>query len=414
MYLNTGTISGYAVTIQNPTIRDGYIFNYDYAHYECNYKFIMDFPLEQWSNGWVLRRMLFYILSYPFFKLFGFYIGGVVSAFIITLISFYFFTRFIYRSMGKQQAYIAIALLSSYPGIMYWIGSPFAQTMIVPCCCWLYIIMLKMNETNDLKKHLFYLSIVAILFTAYDLFAIFYPAILLLYFQKKQFLKLVLSLPIMIIPQFLVIYSLKNNGIVEFRSDNSNLYSIIIQSYLSPGDLSAWWDLLKDIPRILLFNFLDSNFWILSILFIIIFSWGVYKKIYLNSVEKSILIILLAIFLFNNAAPVYIADFLMRGEWISRIYQPIFIVLMMYIIRFSKTILNESLLQKRIFITMIIACFALNVTISVGGCMKSKLTEWTWYRFYQHSPPDAMRSNLDRFGVRPIGFPDFSFENSKK
>lgn len=171
MYLNTGTLSAYAVTLDNPFVMEGYIVNYDYVHYRCNYDFIMGGHVDTW--GWVLRRELFYILSFPFFQLYGFYLGGLLSACIITLLSCYFFIRFVYRNIGIRAAYVIMALLAAYPGIMYWIGSPFAQVMIVPCCCWIYAIMWKMQRSDSLAKHTLYLLIISILFTAYDLFVFF-------------------------------------------------------------------------------------------------------------------------------------------------------------------------------------------------------------------------------------------------
>lgn len=413
MYFNTGTLSGYAVTLQNPHVMEGYIVNYDYTHYECNYNFIMGNPLETWSNGWVLRRELFYILSFPFLKIFGLYVGGTIAAFIITLIGFYTFIRFVYNNIGINQAYIAMLLLGSYSGIMYWIGSPFAQVMIVPCCCWIYMLMWKMNETGKLSLHLFYLFLISILFTAYDLFIFFYPAILLIYLSKCQWKKIFLSLPIMLLPQMLVVIWLKQSGITELKSDNSGLYLTIIKSYFNVTDMHSWAEILIKVPKILLMNFLDSNFWILPILFIVIIIWGAFKKLTFNNIETSILVSALIVFLFNNMAPWYAADFQMRGEWIARIYQPIFIVLIMYIVRFSSLIFKATQIQKYIFISLIVSCFIGNIILNLGVALKSNFTQWAWHAFYQHSDPSTMQKNLKTFGVRPIGFPDSKTQTTK-
>ena len=406
MYFNTGTLSGYAVTLQNPHVTEGYIVNYDYTHYQCNYNFVMDQPAETWYGGWVLRRQLFYVLAFPLLKLFGLYNGGTIAAFILTLIGFYTFIKFVYKTIGIKQAYVAMALLASYSGIMYWIGSPFAQVMIVPCCCWLYMLMWKMNDTNKLSHHVLYLSVISILFTAYDLFIFFYPAILLIYLSKREWIKMILSLPIMLIPQTVIVFLLKHGGAGEIKNENSGLYLTIIKSYLNPGDVQSWINMLIEVPKTLLSNFLDANFWFLPILFLIIVTWGIFKKVRFNNIEASILITALVVFLFNNMAPEYTAGFLMRGEWIARIYQPIFIVLIMYIIRFSTHIFNATKIQKSVFILLIISCFIGSVILNFGVCLKSNLTQWAWYRFYQHAPPNTMQTNLKKFGARPIGFPD--------
>ncbi len=404
MYLNTGTLSAYAVTLENPFVREGYIVNYDYAHYECNYHFIMGDSVDTWGWGWVLRRELFYVLAFPFFKVAGFYLGGLIAAFLITLVSFYFFIRFVYYNLGLWPAYVAMVLLATYPGIMYWIGSPFAQIMIVPCCCWIYIIMWKMQETQSLKKHLLYLSVISILFTAYDLFAFFYPAILLIYLRQYQWKKIILSLPVMIIPQVLIVYWLKSSGATELKTDNSGLYLSILQSYLHIHDVSAWMSLVAEAPKIFFYNYFDSNFLVLPFSFLVFVVYGYATRFRFNNIEGSILFFALVIFLFNNLAPSYESSFPMRGEWIARIYQPVFVVMIMYTVRLSARLADLKTTQAKLFAGVIVLCACLNLAINTGGVFKSAFTEMAWARFYQHSPPHSMTDNLIKFGIRPVGF----------
>ncbi len=404
MYLNTGNLSAYAVTLDVPVIKEGYLVNLDYVHYECNYNFIVGNDLETWEKGWVLRRELFFILAFPFLKIFGFYIGGIVAAFTITISAYLILVRFVFKTFGLQQAYVAMVLFVSYPGIMYWIGSPFAQTMIVPCCCLIYILMWKINETQRLTKHLVYLSAIAVLFTAYDFFVFFYPAILLLCLKKRQWMTMLLSFPIVILPQLLIVWWLKSRGMVELSTDNSGLYTSIINSYINPIDYNAYWDTLKDVPGIFVNNFIHSSFLFLPLLFFIAIIWGYYKKIRLNTIEGLVLFCGLLVFLINNLAPSYSASFLMRGDWMARIYQPLFIVFIMYIVRVSDSILVASKIQKRILISLLLICFVGNVCINVGGIFRSKLTQWAWYSFYQHATKNTMNKNLRKYGAKPLGF----------
>ena len=404
MYLNTGTLSAYAVTLENPMVIDGHIVNYDYVHHECNYNFIIGSDPETWSNGWVLRRELFFIVAFPFFKLFGFYFGGIIAAFSITIFSYFVFIKFIFKTFGIQQAYVGMALFVAYPGIMYWIGSPFAQTMIVPCSCLIYILMWKINESLILKKQLMYLSIIAILFTAYDLFVFFYPAILLIFFTKRQWIALFCSLPIMLLPQILIVFWLKAKGVDQLNDRNSGVYAIIINSYIHPGDLAIWWNSIKQVPNILIHNFINSNFLFLPSLFLILTPWAFVKKFQMNRIEIFVLLSALLVFLFNNLAPPYTAEFSMQGKWIARIYQPIFVILIMFIVRFSVVAFNSSKISKRIFISLICLCFIGNSIINFGGCFKSRFTQWAWFSFYQHSFPSTMINNLNKYGAKPIGF----------
>ena len=89
--------------------------------------------------------------------------------------------------------------------------------------------MWKMSKTNNLYAHLRYLSIISILFTAYDLFIFFYPALILIYLKQREWKKIGLSIPIMIIPQAIIIILLKIGGATEIKSDNSGLYLTIIK-----------------------------------------------------------------------------------------------------------------------------------------------------------------------------------------
>lgn len=405
MYLNTGNLSAYAVTLENPFVREGYIVNYDYAHDECNYHFIMGDPVEQWAWGWVLRRVLFFIISYPFFQLFGFYNGGILSAFLMTFLAFYGFTRFMYVRIGPRAAYASMALLATYPGIMYWIGSPFSQVMIVPCCCWLYMILWHMERTEQMAKHLVYLLLASLLFTAYDLAPFFYPVILLLYLRRRQWKPMFCSFPIVVAPQLLIHYWLCARGATELHSENSGLYLGILKSYLHPGDPATWCRLIMESPWAFIQTFFSSNFFFLPLLFVVALFIGSRQRIGLDAIERGILLTGLLIFLFNNLAPPYELGTSLRGAWIARIYQPIFVVMIIYTARLWEQSMLGTSRYVRLLRVAIAICVCANLAVNVGSVFGSPLTEQVWYRFYQHAEPGTMRRNIGRFGVRLWGFP---------
>ena len=103
-------------------------------------------------------------------------------------------------------------------------------------------------------------------------------------------------------------------------------------------------------------------------------------------------------------APYEMGDTQLRGEWIARIYQPIFIVMLMYIVRFSSQVLQEKLVQRNYIIGLITVCVGFNFAINMGGVFGSKLTQRAWYRFYMHAPQNTMTENLKKYGARPVGF----------
>ena len=264
--------------------------------------------------------------------------------------------------------------------------------------------MWKMSQADSLKKHIKYLMIIAVLFTAYDLFIFFYPAILLIYLKHKQWKKMLVSVPIMFIPQILIVLWFRCYDVIELKSENSGLYFDIITSYFKVDDFSNWFRIMAEVPGYLLSNYLDSNFLFLPLLFSVFVIWGLFKNILLNEIERSVLLFALIVFLITNMAPYQFADVQLRGEWIARLYQPIFIVMLMYIIRFSSQIFNNKSSQSKYCIALIAACVCFNLAINIGGVFGSKLTQRAWYRFYMHSPQNTMTENLKQFGVKLIDF----------
>jgi hypothetical protein len=105
----------------------------------------------------------------------------------------------------------------------------------------------------------------------------------------------------------------------------------------------------------------------------------------------------LALFLFNNAAPPYYG-WQMRGEWIARIYQPVFVVFLMAIGRAL-----QLLPQSRALRACIVAAVIGNAAIVLGPVTLTPFGPWAYLRFYQHAPATFMLENLRFYGRRPLG-----------
>ena len=410
MYFNTGTLSGYAATLDKPALYNGYYVNYDWPQYVFNYNFMMGKSPLTWQGGAVLRRELLFIIGFPFYKLFGFYAGGMVTIVLSILITLFCFFRFVETRFGEAATKVAMVLLCTYTGIMYWIGSPFVHNLIVPICLWIYMLMMRMQKAS-FRFQVIALCIIGILFTGYDLVALFGPGILLfIAFNKHQRLRskvalIPISIAAFIIPQLLIKWWLLAQGGV-MNQGNDNSFTIIINAYLNFfNEIPIWIDRIKLMPSTFVHSYFFSNFFVLPALFVV--CWGVgriFLKFRLNLIERCILFNVVLLFVFNNAAPPYEGEWQMWGGWLARLYQSVFIVFLMYIVRLSAFIYSNYK-YKLIYSAIIAIAVAFNLVINLGGMFASPLTSYVYACFYIHGSGDSMVKNIKYYGARPLGFP---------
>jgi hypothetical protein len=124
--------------------------------------------------------------------------------------------------------------------------------------------------------------------------------------------------------------------------------------------------------------------------------------------EICLLISVALVFLFNNCAPPYDFRWQMRGTWIARLYQPMFVVLLFYCMRFYQAISIRK--HSRPLQTIMIVLFAATVfgngLVALGPALNDpgRVSSWVYWNFYKHSPPGTMKMNLAKYGRRPWGF----------
>ena len=90
----------------------------------------------------------------------------------------------------------------------------------------------------------------------------------------------------------------------------------------------------------------------------------------------------------------------MRGDWVARLYQPIFPV-------FITVLARAALMPKEIRVSL--AFFAtvvvVNLAIVLGPLVRSPLADYVYHNFYRHAfEPFRMSQNIERYGARPLGF----------
>ena len=82
----------------------------------------------------------------------------------------------------------------------------------------------------------------------------------------------------------------------------------------------------------------------------------------------------------------------MRGTWIARMYQPLFVVMVYYLVR------------NRPSKWLVGGLVTLQVTVCLGGMLHLPHTGRLYHHFYEHSPRPLYEENLEAYGRRPLGF----------
>jgi hypothetical protein len=365
-------------------------------------------PRESWDFSVVLRRILYPLVAYPFMKLLGFGAGGLVVNVLLatgSLTAFWYAAR---HRFGADLSYAALWLLATYPGYVYWGGSPYSYAAIVPLSLLSLVVLWRLQTVTTWREAFLYGLVLGILFTGYDLLPFFGVAGILLLARRRLWSASAALAVAALIPQLLVLVGLHRLWGVAFRNSNNEVYATILRSYLSPIDGLQWGELLARIPAILVDNFLYGNFLFLPLLFL----FGLLaatrtsgERPTLVPAEKCVLLAGLLVFLVNNAAPPY-EGWQMRGPWISRLYQPVGVVMLAFLGRFYGRLwlLPRSLrFGSRAALALVVGLNAW--VIFAPLLLRSPLmTGLLYYRFFQHSSPSAYVDNLKRFGFRPIGF----------
>ena len=420
LWLCSGTLSPYAATLYNPHLINDqgdyiyiegdtdltklgcyYIANYDHMHYVANFRLLQGKPKEDWNWAYLLRRPLLYMLSYPFMHMFGFLSGGFIIAVIINIAVLIWFCNWVKNRWNEMAAIIAVILLSAYPATMYWSGPPYPHSLITACTLVLTILLYKVYETTNLKKIAIYSFFAGITFLAYDTYIFFIPAFgLLLLFQRK-WLAIPVSMVLIVIPLALWLWFL-NGKTIPSSTGNTDIYSSIIGAY---GRMTGevFWQNLKKLPYFFYLNFTGAVYMYLAAFMVVILIFGkITRSLQLEKPFWVIAIAMFTVFVFNNMAPYY-EGWQMRGDWIARIYQPAIVLCLLPVFPVVKSFSENN---KRYFFSGVFALvfivFAYNTRINISPALGNDELTDAHYRFYLHSLPETMHSNLEKHGRRPL------------
>jgi hypothetical protein len=403
IWLSSGTMAPYASTFFRPIVSTpcGYLYNVDHPLHEAAFQMLDGQPPERWQSSNVLRRILFPLVAYPFMKVGGFETGGFVASVLCHLAALATLALFLRRRHGDEAALVGLWLFAVYPGITYWAALPYANAAIVPASIALYVLLVDLENETRLGAIALRCTAMGVLFVAYDLTPFFGLAALLLLLRRRRFTALPVAAACMASGPLLAGLLLKLLFHVPWLNNNTAIYGIVARAYLHPPALGVWARSLADFPLVAVANFFHSNFLFLPALFAAIV---VITRRPLTLPEGALLAATAALFLFNNLAPPYTARWQMRGLFISRLYQPLFVALLVYCARAFGDRRALPPFKAHLISALSVLAFAANASIAFGPIARVPWTGNVYARFYLHSGADTMDDNLARYGRRPLGF----------
>lgn len=398
IWLSSGTMAPYAATVGRPTVLEPchYLVNIDQPQHEAAHRLLTGDPSGQWYSSVVLRRILYPVLAYPAVRAFGLMVGGLVTTAILHVVALLVFVAFVRRQAGETAAIAVAWLLATYPGITYWAGLPYAYAAIVPASLLAYVLLDRLQDARVFSEIRIASLLLGFLYLAYDLLPFYGVAAIGLLLVRRRFAWAMASAILQVLPTVLVLLALRRIEIPVMNS-NTAAYVTIVRAWLDPGTYGAeWLSYLRGLPLLLVRTFLFSNMIVLPLLAIIAVIVSARRIRIAHPADIALLVTALALFLFNNAAPPYFG-WQMRGDWMARLYQPVFPALLMLIARVS------AAQTVRWWTVAVGAAVLLHASIVFGPVFLNPVSGWVYAKFYEHSDSGAMIANLRRFGRRPLG-----------
>jgi hypothetical protein len=188
---------------------------------------------------------------------------------------------------------------------------------------------------------------------------------------------------------------------VPWTNTNTALYGTVARAWLHPPGLGVWLRSLADLPLLAVRVFFTSNLVFLPALFLVLLAL---TRARLTPAEGALSVAVALVFLFNNLAPPYEDRWQMRGDFIPRLYQPIYVVLLAYAARTIGGWRSAPPGRARVLIGAAALAFLGNASVAFGPIGRVPWAGYVYHRFYMHSGPETMEANLAIYGRRPLEF----------
>ncbi len=411
LYCSTGTLSPYGNN-GYPLVATSYkfVYNPDHAHFRALFQFVDGQPQATWDGALFLRRILFPVLTYPFMKIWGFEIGGAIGSLALNtaaLVAFLFGLR---RFIGDRAAVIAGWILAFYPGAAYWGGLPYVYSIIFPACLLMTLGLLALRDSASTARVAWISSLMGCGYLGYDLIIYFLPVSLFVLFVRRCWSAGGIALICQIAPLAAWLSFLRFGLHQDLNNSNSAAFGVVLGAYQNiAADFDRWWALVQHTPGIALNTFFGSGFVFLSGFFLMVLALNpVTSRIRFSSVEVGLLGLGAALFLFNNLAPEYTGPWQMRGNWIARIYQPVFPALVLFCAR-ALSALPPLPVRARWSLGAVCFVFGLGNALVIFGPILNNpfaISEQVFFAFADSMAPHSLyEDNLQKMGRRPLGFP---------
>ncbi len=409
IWLSSGTMSPYAATYSFPIVSRpcGYLLNVDDPHHKAVFQMLDGQPRARWERSVVLRRLLFPIFAYPFMKAGGYLTGGFVASLLWQLGGLCALAWHLRRRHGEAAAIAGSWLLAVYPGITYWAALPYAYVAIVPASIVLFILVEHLDERRGKAPAAAIAAAMGLLFTAYDLAPFFGMATVFLLLARRRFPDLAVAIPAMAAAPLASLLLLKLVFHAPITNPNTAIYASVLRAYLHPPGLGVWLHTVADLPLLIVDNFLFSNMLFLPVGFLMVAALTVRR---LSPTEGALGAAVALVFLFNNLAPPYPGYWQMRGIFIPRIYQPLGVALLVYCARAIADRRSLSPARGHLLLAAALFVFIGNASVAFGPIAHVPWASTVYHFFYRHASPTKMDENLARYGRRPLGFCDRTFD----
>jgi hypothetical protein len=407
LYCNTGTLTPYAITTFPHVAKgSGYLYNPDHVHFRALSDFAQGDDRSRWDGAIMLRRILFPVLAWPFIKLAGFEVGGTVASLMLNAAAFLWCAHLLRRRIGERGTLFSLWLFALYPGTAYWAGLPYPYALICPLSLLLLIGLQDLPDARGAKFILLSLAM-GVAYLAYDFTAFFVPAAFVLLCWHRRFGAAMLSGLCQLLP--IAAWTLILTKVFHQSLDNSNTaaYHAILAAYSQASSIAHLVTQLVSLPETLMEVFFGANFLFLPGLFLMLLAVNpLTSRVRLSHSEVVLLLVALGLFLFNHLAPPY-GGWQMRGAWISRLYQPVFPVFILFAGRWWGQ-LPPLRRAAHFTLGLALAGFSMgNALILFGPILNNpwRVSEIAFYRFYNHNDRWFYERSLEQYGRRPLGFP---------
>ncbi len=415
LWLSSGSVNPYASTYPLPIVDPtcGYLYNPDHEGFRAPFLLLDGAPAQDWIQSENLKRLLYPFIAYPLMKLLGFEWGGFMMNLVLFVVSFAVLSQLLTRTSGPAAASMGRWLFATFPGLAYWAGLPYSYACVVPFSVFALdlftgIAYQEQRWARTLRAAFY----VGLLCLAYDLFLpIFLVALLVEAVVLRWRVWILLSAAaVMILPTVLL-----NSGLLLFLkvdplNPNTGRYFKILAAYLNPPAFSSWFLIQKDLPWILIHNFLSCGFLFLPFVAFVVAAYlyllgrriRLERSKELKLAEMAIIVGLGAMFILINAAPPYIDRFQIRGPQYARLYVPLGVVIISYLSSIYQSLGQNLRLKRGVSLLCGIAVIG-NCLVITGPYYAPQISDLVYSSFYGHGPTGTMTKNLLLFGPHPLG-----------